>query len=317
MSNTWEVHPLLPVRGNTRQLITQNRRKQNATIMADTTTKPVTGTAAAAAKAPITTDTAVAQVPTTASEAIDAAFKTAISQPLPEGREGLEDFTREDILIPRLSLAQPLSPQVIEGDPRYIKGLTPGMFFNSITNEVYGKEVFVQIIKKEPLRAMEFFPQADGGGVKDPNVGMHDERLKWGEDGEKPVATLFRDYLARVMPTEEFIALSFKSSGIKAAKTLNGLIVLRRKAVFAGRYRITSGMDLNPKPHYIYQIENAGEVTYDQMNSGREMWLAVKDLPTADSLDRDETNVEDFEFGANVRDPGGDDGAPEAPRADM
>ena len=234
------------------------------------------------------------------------AFLQAAPDYIAAGREGLEDMSKEDVLIPRLALAQALSPQVTEGDPNYIEGLKPGMFFNSMTGEVYGKEVTVQIIKKDALRAMEFFPQDDGGGVKDPNVPLNDPRLKWGADGEKPVATLFRDYIARLLPSEELIALSFKSSGIKAAKALNGLIVLRNRPIFAGRYKITTAMELKPKPHWIYKISNDAWCTQEQVESGRMMWEAVKDLDTVNNVHRDETALDDFEFGAN-REPGSDD----------
>jgi len=216
---------------------------------------------------------------------------------VPQGREGLEDITKEDVLIPRLALAQALSPQVTEGDPAFIEGLKVGSLFNSMTGEIYGKEVFVQIIRKDPPRAMEFYPQDDGGGVKDPNVPLNDPRLKWGEDGEKPVATLFRDYIARLLPSGEMIALSFKSSGIKVAKALNGLLLLRGRAIYAGRYKITTAVELKPKPHQVYKVSNADWCTEEQIAEGAMMYAAVKDLDVARSVDRDEgPAAEDIDF---------------------
>lgn len=214
-------------------------------------------------------------------------------------RRGLEDIKREDLAIPRLALAQALSPEVTEGDPQHIDGMKVGDLFNSLTGQIYGgrdKPVIVQIVRKDRLRAMQFRPIEDGGGVLDPNVPLDDERLKWGDDGEKPVATLFRDYLALILPQRELIALSFKSSGIAVAKQLNGLIALKKGPIFGGRYSITSALDLKPKPHQIYVVSNApadpatnakaGYVCAEDFRYGQEMWEAVKDLDTTEIVDR-------------------------------
>lgn len=218
------------------------------------------------------------------------------------GREGLETMSKDDLMIPRLALAQALSPQVTEGDPNRIEGLTPGDLFNSITGQKYGREVFVQIIRKDKLRAMEFYSIDDGGGVKDPNVPLDDDRLKWGNSGnkqaDKPRATLFRDYLARLLPSGELIALSFKSSGIKVAKTLNGLIAMRDANIYEGRYRITTDTELQPKPHKVFRVENADWCSEAEVGEGRRMWAALKDFDMAARIDRDGTTREpgDEEF---------------------
>ena len=226
-------------------------------------------------------------------------------------REGLESFSKDDVLIPRLTLAQALSPQVTDGDPKRIADLRPGMLFNSMTGQNYGKSVKVQILRKDALRAMEFFSQDDGGGVKDPNVPMNDPRTRFGPEGEKPTATTFRDYIARILPSGELIALSFKSSGLAAAKALNGFIALRRTSpIYAGVYQITTDTQLKPKPHFVYIISNAGWVTKEQYEEGKILYASVKDLDTATKVDRDVYDDDDeFAHGANVgeRVPGSDD----------
>lgn len=197
-------------------------------------------------------------------------------------RRGFEDTQQSDLLIPRLALAQALSPQVTEGDPNRIEGLKTGDLFNSVTNQNYGREVFVQLLRKMPLRAMEFRSVDDGGGVIDPDVPIGDPRLEWGNSGDKkadkPQATLFRDFVAVILPQREIIALSFKSSGIKVAKALWGLATMRNKPVFAGRYRITTGVELKPKPHQVYKVENAGWVSKEDARLGEEMFEAVKTI---------------------------------------
>lgn len=220
-------------------------------------------------------------------------------------RRGLENMSKADVLVPRLALAQLQSPEVTEGDPNMVEGMKAGDLFNSITKQNYGREVFVQIVRKDNLRAMEFVPVDEGGGVADPDVPLDDPRLKWGPDGEKPRATLFRDYIARILPSGEMIALSFKSSGIKVAKALNGLIALRNAPIFEGRYRITTDTELKPKPHRIYKVANAGWVSDEDSKIGAEMYEAVKDLDIKKDVDQG-PDPDDFPHGANVgeTDPG-------------
>ena len=213
-------------------------------------------------------------------------------------RRGFEDTTQTDVLIPRLALAQALSPQVTDGDPNRIEGLKVGDLFNSVTNQNYGREVYIQLLRKMPLRAMEFRSVDEGGGVVDPDVPMGDPRLRWGNSGDKkadkPKATLFRDFIAVILPSREIIALSFKSSGIKAAKALWGLATMRNKAVFAGRYRITTGVELKPKPHQIFRVENAGWVSETDAKLGEEMYEAVQTID-ATKIERGTDTADDFD----------------------
>jgi len=217
------------------------------------------------------------------------------------GREGLEDITKADLLTPRLALAQALSPQVTEGDPAQIEGLKPGDLFNSQTGQNYGREIIVQILRKDKLRGMEFYSIDEGGGVKDPNVPLNDERLKWGNSGDKkadkPKATLFRDYIVRIIPSGEMIALSFKSSGIRVAKELNNKLVLRvNKAgqpvpIYAGLYKISTDTNLKPKPHKVYVVDNAGWASQEDLQLGKQMSASIKDLDMVASIDRETTTT--------------------------
>jgi hypothetical protein len=217
---------------------------------------------------------------------------------IPKSRRGFEDTVQTDLTIPRLVLAQALNPQVTEGDPRYIVGLKPGDMFNSVTNQNYGREVVVQVLRKMPLRAMEFRGIDDGGGVIDPNVPMDDPRLKWGNTGDKkkdkPAATLFRDFLAVILPQREMIALSFKSSGIKAAKDLWGLATMAGRDCFAVRVKITTGVKLDPKPHQIFKVELNGWVSANDMSLGTDQYDAVK-IISAEKIHQDEAD-DDVEF---------------------
>lgn len=65
--------------------------------------------------------------------------------------KGFEDISSETIAIPFLKLAQSLSPELNTRKPEYIEGLQPGDFFNSVTHEVYGDALKVNILHFEHL----------------------------------------------------------------------------------------------------------------------------------------------------------------------
>jgi hypothetical protein len=207
-------------------------------------------------------------------------------------KEGLESITRKDMTIPRLALAQALSPQVTDGDPNKIEGLKPGDLFNPVTRQIYGTRVEFQVVHKDKPRAVLFRSIDEGGGIIDPDVPLDSELLKWGTSGDKkadkPKATLFYDYVAVLLPSQELIALSFKSSGIKAAKALAGLIAFRNKSIYMGKYVMTTGTELKPKPHKVYLVDNAGWVTQEQAMYGKQLYDGLKQLDVVSMIEREQ-----------------------------
>jgi hypothetical protein len=102
--------------------------------------------------------------------------------------------------------------------------------------------------------------------IKDFNVQPNDPRTQFGADGSKPLATKFMEYIALLVETREPIAISFKGSGIRVAKQLNGMI---RMAVtggdaplFAFRYILTPSIQKDAKSggtYAIFSVKYAGD----------------------------------------------------------
>lgn len=57
--------------------------------------------------------------------------------------QGFENTSMDDYAVPFLNILQKGSPQVDEDDDAYVKGAKPGMFINSVTNELFGKSIDV------------------------------------------------------------------------------------------------------------------------------------------------------------------------------
>lgn len=165
-------------------------------------------------------------------------------------RAGSENVGQEDVLIPRLGIAQEgMSPQLKKQNENYIPDLEGGNLFNTVDSEVYGDSVTVV-----PLfffkNFIEFTPMSAGGGV----VQMYNtqdevprEKLAFGRDGQggtiPPVVTEFKNRMCLlIMPGRKPapIVVSFKSSGLKAAKRWNSLIMATNLPAFARSYQLKS-----------------------------------------------------------------------------
>lgn len=234
-----------------------------------------------------------------------------------EGLLGNEGIGRGDVLIPRLGLAQKMSPEIDETQvARCITGLKFTDFFHSLDKRGLGKgPLYFSILRRDEPRWVEFKPIAEGGGIVDPNVPAGDARTQWHGD-EKPVATAFLDYLVLLLtdfdasdPLKSIIALSLKSSGIKAAKHLNFLINTRgQKLICKGVYAVTSGSETDKKSggvYATYKFKNAGWLTPGSTIEALaiEMHEAWKDRALV--IDQDEAD-DDVPFDVPTGGAGGD-----------
>jgi hypothetical protein len=218
--------------------------------------------------------------------------------------QGLEGIKSEDLAMPRLALAQGLSPQIQPNDPVYIDGLRLGDAFNSLTGEIYGHGPFeVAVVKVMPPRWVEFVPRKEGGGVKDLNIPEGDPRTQFttNDKGERcpPVATKFYDFVVVFLDTMETIVLSYKSTGIKYAKQLNSLMKMRQQKnpkfpVFAGVYQLEALMDKNSQGSFAnLHVKNAGVVKdEDKLRLLSRMFVDFKDKEIKVDLDPDAPGAE-------------------------
>lgn len=78
---------------------------------------------------------AVVQTPSGAVEVPDYIKRGA--------ERGSEHVSTQDLVIPRIELAQALSPCVDEQKAEYIEGCRPGMLYNSVTRALYGNQLTV------------------------------------------------------------------------------------------------------------------------------------------------------------------------------
>lgn len=165
---------------------------------------------------------------------------------------GLEEVGQEDVLIPRLCIAQAMSHEVTEGDPKFIKDLRPGQFFNSLTQKIYGKKVILV-----PLfffhQFIEFIPKEQGGGIAAQYKNRADVPPQDLEfiDGQKPAVTEFKNEMSLLIDGEtgayEPLVVSFKSTGMNAAKKWNSLMRQTNLPAYARSYVLEITNEKNTK----------------------------------------------------------------------
>jgi hypothetical protein len=192
----------------------------------------------------------------------------ALPDYLSASTEGTEHIESKDMVLPRLALAQKMSHEVDPEHDAFIQGLQIGQLFDTVEKTIFGEgPIEFVIVRADRPRFVEFFPRDAGGGVKDLNVPVGDPRTQFtrNEKGETvpPVATMFYDFIVLVLPSAtvpelKMLGLSFKNTGIKAAKQLNSLIKLRGRALYAGKYELSTASAENKKGKFkVYTVKNS------------------------------------------------------------
>lgn len=195
-----------------------------------------------------------------------------------EKPEGLGHLQEADVQMPRLLIAQQMSPQLNPDKPVYMEDLKTGDLFNSLTGAVYGRgPLQFTVVRADSPRWVEFIPREQGGGIKDPKVPYGDPRTEWQADGKPPIATKFYDFIIVLLPSNEFISLSLKSTGIRVARVLNGLMQARMKPIYTGVYALDSVSTSNAKgTFFVPRVKNAGWITQEQHGFLKEAFDSLK-----------------------------------------
>lgn len=203
---------------------------------------------------------------------------------------GAENVESSDYVMPRLAIASKQSPQVDENSEKHIEGLKQGQFFNSITREIYGPEIYVVPLLEVKTRAV-FRPYGEDGpplclssdgrtGVGDPGgdcaaCPMRQFTRTEKGDSIKPRCTEIMNYAVLLMPAnggkpadgvwkhaprlDTVSVIGFKSTSIGSAKNWNTLLRLRNRDWFAGVYKLTAVAQSDGKNSWhIPLVENAG-----------------------------------------------------------
>lgn len=199
---------------------------------------------------------------------------------------GLEDINRQDLVLPRLSICQSMTPQRKKTDLGYIDGLEEGQFFNSLTGEIYPEELrFIPVLVFKSR--LYFTPMEEGGGLLCQSLDAKSGQLSpkgcdvcphsaW-QGENSPDCTLLYNYAGILLPTRELIVVSLKTSGIKTAKQWNSIMRLKQVDSFAGIYRLSTSLQKNNAGEwYTLQVKPTAWVDEDTFKFCSELFATLR-----------------------------------------
>ena len=218
---------------------------------------------------PAVVNTAVAELPkdtaVAAAESLDDLF-------MEDAGGGMKNLGANDFAIPFISVLQKGSPQVSKNNSKYVKGAEQGMFFNTLTGDLYPGES----VGDEPggilvipcgyqKQLVRWKPRDSGGGLvchyneNDPALKTF-SRNERGQLTDKDSGDIIIDtaYHFSLLLHEdgfpEFAVISMASTQLKKSRTWN--TVMRRIMVKA-----PNGQLYNPPSYsHVYRIKTIGEV---------------------------------------------------------
>jgi hypothetical protein len=247
------------------------------------------------AEVPATIPTGSRELTVIDAETLGALGMTEEQLAASRGVMGLENARPEDFQIPRLQIAQALSPQLLRSKPEYIPGLMVGQFFNTVTQEVYGDSVKVIPVKFSVSR-LRFFGgvlecQSKNGidGGKHAPLCENCDFSKWGsgKEGNGTDCKEYRNWLildgVQGMP----MSLSFKSASLVVSKTWSTLLRTRRLKLSTGQsvpapafatvYELRSAEKPGPKgTFYVPVVRVVGPATAEMMKFGADLFRSFR-----------------------------------------
>lgn len=143
---------------------------------------------------------------------------------------GFDNITTEDRSIPFLRVLQPLSPQIEEDSEEHIPGAKPGMFFNTVTNKLYGMEINLIPIRFQKVW-LEWQPNRGGLVDRHEPGSIEVDRTDFStwKYGENIIQETFMFYCLIADNLEDGpIIFPLQSTGIKHAKNWNSMIIMTK-----------------------------------------------------------------------------------------
>lgn len=199
---------------------------------------------------------------------------------------GSENVEMQDLVIPRIELVQALSKCLIEGGAEYIPEAAPGMFYNSVTRQLYGKTVLIcpVFFKKQYLCWKDLKKGGGFGGAFD-SMQEAQERIGQEDDAEhwEPVETAQQIVLVLDQETGETseAVLSCARTKLKVSRQLNSLIRMNGFDRFSRLYELF-GVDETNNNNQMYknvafkyvafapvEVYKAAEALYNGIASGQ------------------------------------------------
>lgn len=200
------------------------------------------------------------------------------------GVTGLENITSADLLIPRLTVIQALSPQLQRNKPEYIEGAQIGDFCDTGTNEVFKGPIELLPVFYATVQ-LEWAPRNSGKGLVK-NHGTDRSILEHTVRDEKNRNILSNgNYIAE---TATFYVLNLTAGGRRSFVPLSStqLKAGRRWCTMITAERVNRGGVAVPVPVLFYRSWIATSI---EQSNAEGNWMGWKFSPDKKVMDIDPT----------------------------
>ena len=196
---------------------------------------------------------------------------------------GSEHVGTEDLVIPRLEVVQAQSPAITEGDPGFVKGAKLGDLINSVTNQIYGREVFVVPVHYSK-QWLVWRDRQKGGGFRGAYPNPEEAKDRVEQEGGKAAGFEAVDtptHLCLIVNREtggvDEIIVSMPKTKAKVSRQWNSMIKMAGGDRFSRVYRIMSQSETNAKGTFQnYVIGQSGFPSKALYQRAEKLYLAVK-----------------------------------------
>lgn len=217
---------------------------------------------------------------------------------------GNENVTTSDMVIPRLEIAQLLSPCLKESKPEFIDGCREGDVFNTVTRGIYPRETGVMVIpilyKKEYLVWKD---RKEGGGFRGsyPTIDEANSRIAGEQDAAFLTAAETGQQLVLVVnedgtTDESMLAMvSMSRTKLKVSKNWNSLIRMGGGDRFSRVYRLitTDEQNNNGDEYKNFQVVPAGFPEEDAYQLAETIYTSVASGAMSYKMDTSQEGADD------------------------
>lgn len=213
-----------------------------------------------------------------------------------DSARGSEEVGAEDIVIPRLELIQALSPQMKDGDPKYNPEAKAGMLVNSVTGQLYGKNVMcinIKFIKQYLVWKKRKWiddngrEQTSDGGffgayntIEEAEARMNEEVKKGTPEIQIEIVDTPQHYCLIVNPDSkvlEEVMISLPRTKAKISRQWNSMIRLAGGDRFARVYGVTTALEkkAGKGDFYNFAIAQGGWATKAMYDYAEKLYEAI------------------------------------------
>lgn len=205
--------------------------------------------------------------------------------------KGFENLEREDLILPRLALLQPLSPEVVEG------GNKAGTLHLPLANRNFGGTITVTPVLHFRSR-VKWFPKDDGGGQdcasndakvpRDPNkysatcsACPHHEWTKNAKTGKDagPSCTLYENFIVLINDELEPVIVPMGVTKAKVARKFFSMMALKGGDMFDNSYKLGTVQEKNDKgqSYFNYVVTDIAKRTDEKRKAKcNQLWESLQ-----------------------------------------